>query len=123
MILIGKATEEELLNLIGERKGSVVAYFGYVRDFAHGQRVRAMIAIEKDNSRRILEKIEGEILEKFPVENIILYHSVGNLKVGELLAAVLVSSVHRKEGFEACRYGIDRIKEEEPIERREIGDV
>ncbi len=120
MILIGRANEEELLNLMGERKGSIVAYFGYVRDFAHGNKVRGMLVEERKDSREIMKKIEKEIRAKFPVENVILYHSIGDLKVGDLLAAVLISSIHRKEGFGACRYGIDRIKELEPVRREEF---
>jgi len=119
MILVGRADEEELLNLAGARKGSMVTYFGYVRGDVDGRAVRGMRCTERENGHEIMENIEREIRERYPVENVILYHSVGDLKVGDLLAAVLISSVHRAEGFEACRYGIDRIKELEPVEREE----
>ncbi len=120
MILIGKASEEELMNFIGEKKGSVVAYFGYVRRESGGKEVRGMICEEKPDSHRMMEDIEEEIRRRYPVENIILYHMVGKLKVGELISAVIVSSVHRDEGFEACRMGIDLIKELEPVKRKEF---
>ncbi len=119
MILVGKADEEELLNLAGERKGSIVSYFGYVREFANGKKVSGMVCDEHEKTREIMEVIEQEIISKFPVERIILYHSIGNLGAGELLAAVVVSSVHRDEGFKACRMGIDLIKEKEPVRREE----
>ncbi len=119
MILIGKSDEEELLNLISERKGSIVTYFGYVREFANGKKVEGMRCEEEKDSREIMQKIEDNIKSKFPVNEIILYHRLGELKPGELLTAVIISSVHRKEGFDACRYGIDRIKEEEPVRREE----
>ena len=67
-----------------------------------------------------MRDIERELKEKFDIMDVILYHSVGKLKDGELLAGVVVSSVHREDGFVACRYGIDRIKELEPVEREEI---
>ncbi len=120
MILVGRADEEELLNLIPEKKGSLVTYFGYVREQANGKIVKGMLCKEKEDSHKIMEEIEKEIKKRFPIESIILYHSVGEMKVGELLAAVLVSTVHRKEGFEACRLGIDLIKEKEPVERIEF---
>ncbi len=120
MILVGKADEEELMNLIGERKGSVVSYFGYVRRENNGKMVKRMVCEERDNSHQIMEKIEKEIKERFDVKNVILYHTVGNVPVGGLLAAVIVSTVHRDSGFNACRYGIDRIKELEPVYREEI---
>jgi len=120
MIILGQKEEGDLLKIIVEKKGSVVAYFGYVRDFAHGHEVKGMIVKETEKTKSVMERIEKEIREKFPVDRVILYHTIGDLKVGDLLAAVIISSVHRNEGFEACRYGIDRIKEEEPAERIEI---
>ncbi|OYT59989.1 molybdopterin converting factor [Euryarchaeota archaeon ex4484_178] len=96
MIILGQKEEGDLLKIIVEKKGSVVAYFGYVRDFAHGHEVKGMIVKETEKTKSVMERIEKELREKFSV------------------------SVHRKEGFEACRYGIDRIKEEEPAERGEI---
>ena len=120
MILIGKASEEELMNLVGEKKGSVVAYLGYVRGKSKGKEVRGMICEEKPDSHIIMEDIEEKIRKRYPVKNIIIYHRVGKLKVGDLISAVIVSSVHRGEGFEACRMGIDLIKELEPVKRREF---
>ena len=120
MILIGNKREDEILNLAGKRMGSIVAYFGYVREFAHGKTVHGMTAEKTQETEKIMKKIENEIRTKFPIENVVLYHSVGDLRVGDLLAAVVISSVHRKEGFEACRYGIDRIKELEPVRRKEF---
>ncbi len=120
MILVGRADEEELLNLVGEKKGSIVSYFGYVRAENEGKRVKGMVCTENPDARKIMEEIEEELRSRFPIENVILYHSVGELKVGDLLAAVIISTVHRREGFEACRMGIDLIKEREPVSRKEF---
>ncbi|NPA75212.1 MAG: molybdenum cofactor biosynthesis protein MoaE [Euryarchaeota archaeon] len=120
MILAGKADEEELLNLIGEKKGSIVSYFGYVRSYNDGKEIKEMICTSTERTKETLKEIEESIMNKYPVENLILYHSVGTLKPGDLLAAVIVSTVHRAEGFEACRYGIDKIKKLEPVKRVEV---
>jgi molybdopterin synthase catalytic subunit len=34
--------------------------------------------------------------------------------------AIAVATAHRAEAFEACRYCIDRLKEEAPIWKREV---
>lgn len=121
MIIIDRKSERELLSLIQQNgSGSIVSYFGYVRGEVDGKIVSNMLCKKREDSMKIMEKIENEIREKFPVIDVILYHSLGDLKVGELVAAVIVSSVHRAEGFEACRYGIDKIKELEPVERKDI---
>ncbi len=120
MIIIGRMGEEELLQKISRGHGSLVSYFGYVRRLAHGRKVKGMKCEEKENSRKIMEEIEKEIRKLYPVEDVLLYHSVGKVDVGELLAAVLVSTVHRDEGFKACRFGIDEIKKREPLRRMDI---
>jgi len=120
MILLGKYQENELIKKIRKGFGSTVAYFGYVRDISDGRNVRYMVCGETQNSQSILKRIEEEIREKYPVKDVLLYHSIGKVDAGDLLAAVLVSTIHREEGFKACRYGIDRIKELEPVERDEF---
>ena len=49
-------------------------------------------------------------------------HRIGDLKVGEPSVAVAVSSEHRKEAFEACKYGIDEIKTKVPIWKKEVSE-
>ncbi len=121
MIVIGKKNEESIIkNVKKEKIGSIVSYFGYVREVSHGKKVRGMICREKGDSKKIMEKIEKEIKEKFDIIDVVIYHSLGTLKVGELVAGVVVSSVHREDGFKACKYGIDQIKEIEPVRREEI---
>ncbi len=120
MILVGKSTESELMELLNKDGcGGIVTYFGYVREYNKGKKVSGIVCTKKEDTKEILEQIEREIREKFPVNDVILYHSLGDIKTGEFLAAVLVSAVHRKEGFEACMYGINRLKELEPVDREE----
>ena len=120
MIMIGNTSEEELMKLIKRGSGSLVTYFGYVRAESHGKSVKYMICRENEESKRRMDEIEREIRDRYPVKDVLLFHSTGKLKVGELLAAVIISSIHRKEGFEACKYGIDKIKENEVVKREEI---
>ncbi len=121
MIIIGKKNESELLRLMSRKgAGSMVSYFGYVRGFVKDKAVAKMICRETGETRNKMEEIEAEIRDHFPVLNVLLYHSTGELRVGELVAAVLVSTVHREEGFKACRFGIDKIKELEPVKREDV---
>ena len=48
--------------------------------------------------------------------------STGSLKVGDISVAVAVSAEHRKEAFEACKYGVDAIKMRAPIWKKEVSD-
>ncbi len=66
-----------------------------------------------------LQAIAGEMLEKWPVLKAALLHRKGDLGVGEVSVIVACSTPHRAEAFEACRFGIERIKDEVPIWKQE----
>ena len=64
--------------------------------------------------------VAGEMLERWPECRVALVHRHGELEVGEVSVVVAVSAPHRDRAFEACRYGIDRLKEEAPVWKKEL---
>jgi molybdopterin synthase catalytic subunit len=48
-----------------------------------------------------------------------ILHRTGDLRVGEASVVVACSAPHRAEAFEACRHGIERLKEDVPIWKKE----
>jgi molybdopterin synthase catalytic subunit len=67
--------------------------------------------------------IENEATQKWNIEKIKIAHRLGRLTVGEISVVVVVSSKHRKEAFEACRFIIDSLKTRVPIWKMEITDA
>jgi molybdopterin synthase catalytic subunit len=47
-------------------------------------------------------------------------HRTGSLQIGEASVVVSVSCPHRGEAIDACRWGIDRLKESVPIWKKEF---
>jgi molybdopterin synthase catalytic subunit len=66
-----------------------------------------------------MRRVAGEIASRWPSTGAAMRHRVGRLAVGETALIIAVSSPHRAEAFEACRYAIDRIKEIVPIWKKE----
>ena len=67
-----------------------------------------------------LATVAGRRAGTWPViERIALLHRVGDLRLSEASVAVVVSSPHRSEAFEAARFCIDTLKETVPIWKRE----
>ena len=64
-------------------------------------------------------EIAGEVLERWTVSKVALLHRTGELGIGEVSVAVACSAPHRAEAFEACRHGIERIKQDVPIWKKE----
>jgi molybdopterin synthase catalytic subunit len=100
--------------------GGTCVFVGTVRDHSKAGRVTGIHyeAWEELASAR-LEGIAVEMLEKWPARKVALLHRTGDLAVGEASVVVACSAPHRAEAFEACRHGIERLKEDVPIWKKE----
>jgi molybdopterin synthase catalytic subunit len=68
---------------------------------------------------KIMAQLEAEARSRWPLHKIALVHRLGVVDPGEASVVVAVSSAHRKEAFEACRYLIDRLKQDVPLWKKE----
>ncbi len=71
-------------------------------------------------AEEIFSDIESEAKQKWEIEGITVLHRIGTLNVGEVSVVIIVSSKHRKEAFDCCRYVIDNVKTRVPIWKMEI---
>ena len=67
-----------------------------------------------------MREIENEAQTKWGIKKLVAIHRIGNLKVGETSIIIGVSSEHRHEAFEACKYIINNVKTRVPIWKKEI---
>jgi molybdopterin synthase catalytic subunit len=100
--------------------GGYVSFEGWVRDHNEGQEVTRLeyeafqeLAVKEGN------RIVAEALRRFPVKHALCIHRVGSLGLGEMAVWVGVSSEHRGEAFDACRFIIDEVKHRLPIWKKE----
>lgn len=68
-------------------------------------------------------EIREEVFEKYPLTCMHIYHSLGEVKSGEICLFVFTSSKHRKPAIQACDELVERIKSELPIWGKEILDT
>jgi molybdopterin synthase catalytic subunit len=104
------------------RSGAVVTFLGVVRDHAEGRTGVTGLTYEAydDVARTRLAEIADEVRRRWPaVERLALLHRTGSLELSEASVAVVVSTPHRAEAFEAARFAIDTLKETVPIWKRE----
>jgi len=103
--------------------GASVLFTGTVRDHNKGDKVSKLhYEVYQEMAEKILQEIENEVHTKWKINKFIAIHRTGTLKVGEVSVAVAVSSGHRKEAFEACKFAIDSIKEKAPIWKKEFSE-
>jgi molybdopterin synthase catalytic subunit len=100
--------------------GCVVTYVGLIRDNSHGKPVLSVEYTNADGKAEDgLRRIADEIMGKFPVNKVAIYHRVGKLKVGDINFVVAIGAAHRGEGFAASQYAVDRFKESLPTVKKE----
>ncbi len=100
--------------------GGYVSFEGWVRDHNEGQEV-ARLEYEAFQELAVKEggRILAEALLRFPVKHAMCIHRVGSLALGDMAVWVGVSSAHRGEAFDACRFIIDEVKQRVPIWKKE----
>jgi molybdopterin synthase catalytic subunit len=121
-ITIAPLSIEEIYALADEpANGAVVLMSGMVRDRTDGKPV---ISLEyqayQPMALRVFQQIAAEIRDRWPdVNRVVIHHRIGHLEIGEISVLVAVGCPHRSEAFDACRYGIDTLKHNAPIWKKE----
>jgi len=103
-----------------DSSGCVATYIGLIREYSRGKPV---LSVEYKDSKGVAEdklrEIASEVRHKWQVDNIAICHRIGKLKVGDINLVIAVASAHRREGFAACQYAIDRFKQIMPTYKTE----
>ena len=101
--------------------GALCLFLGTIRDKTDAKEV---IRLEYDSydSMAVLEmeKLCDRAKEKWDNIAVEIVHRKGVMQTGEIAVAIAVSTPHRKESFDACRFIIDTLKETVPIWKKEV---
>jgi len=100
--------------------GAVVTFVGTVRDVNDGDKV-ATLELEHypGMTEKALEAIVDEARARFDVRGVLVIHRVGVLSPADPIVLVAVTSAHRGEAFEACRFVMDYLKTRAPFWKKE----
>lgn len=126
----GPISAEKIANSIqshGAKKdiGAHSIFLGQVREDTkeNGTVVAIDYTAYVDMAMEKCHEIREEIFEKYPLTCLHIYHSLGEIKVGEICLFVFTSSKHRKAAMDACNELVERIKSELPIWGKELLDT
>lgn len=99
--------------------GALNIFAGTVRNEHLGNAVSGMTYhAHRGLAEARLREIEAAAEARFKVHALVA-HAVGKLEIGEISVIVVIRGGHRAEGFEACRWTIDTIKQAVPIWKEE----
>ena len=116
------SVDEALAFIADPSAGGTCVFIGTVRDAgADGAAVTSLryeswdeVAVDR------LRAIADELRDRWPVRKVALLHRTGDLDVGQTSVVVAVSAAHRAEAFDACREGIEQLKHDVPIWKKEL---
>jgi molybdopterin synthase catalytic subunit len=114
------SVEDALAFIADPGAGGTCVFVGTVRDRSDagdvtGLHYEAWGALATE---RLLE-IAAEMLDRWSLRRVAILHRTGDLAVGDASVVVACSAPHRAEAFEACRHGIERLKKDVPIWKKE----
>ena len=97
-------------------------FLGQVRaDEIKGKTVSAIeYTAYKDMANQKFHEIREAAFSTFNLSCMHIYHSLGEVKVGEICLFVFVSSPRRKEVFKALEYVVEEIKADVPVFGKEV---
>lgn len=102
--------------------GAHMIFLGQVRadEKAHGTVKAIEYTAYEEMAEEKFHEIREAAFEKFELSCMHVYHSLGEVKAGEICLFVFVSSPRRKVAAEACTWLVEEIKAGVPVWGREI---
>ncbi len=100
--------------------GAVVVFDGIVRNNSRGrQTLHLDYEAYEEMALRQINELAQQAVQTYKVRHVTLIHRLGRLTVGETSVLIVVSSAHRAQAFDACRWLIDTLKKTVPIWKKE----
>ncbi len=100
--------------------GGAVLFVGLVRDFVGDESVGAMTLEHYPGmTERMLQKIEAEALDRWPLDGALIIHRYGRLDPGDRIVLVATASAHPQAAFEANMFLVDWLKTKAPFWKQE----
>ena len=103
--------------------GAIAIFLGTTRAETN-EAGRRLVALDYEAYREMAQQqmhaLAEEAKRRWPILRLAVLHRVGRVEIGQPSVLIAVSTPHRAEAFEACRFLIDRIKAEATIWKKEV---
>jgi molybdopterin synthase catalytic subunit len=102
------------------RVGAVATFVGTVRDVNDASQVSTLTLEHYPGmTEKALEDIVAQARARFDIYDALIVHRVGELAPTDQIVLVVVTSAHRGEAFDACRFLMDYLKTRAPFWKKE----
>jgi molybdopterin synthase catalytic subunit len=100
--------------------GAIATFVGVVRDLNEDASVTTLTLEHYPGmTEKALDAIVAEARARFTIRDALVVHRVGTLKPTDQIVLVVVTSAHRGDAFDACRFLMDYLKTRAPFWKKE----
>lgn len=110
------------INYVHSRQcGAIATFSGTTRDTFEGKTVLELrYEAYVPMAVRCIKSICSSARSSWNLNSIAVAHRLGPVPVGDISVFIAVSSVHRADGLDACKFIIDEVKASVPIWKKEV---
>lgn len=113
-------TSALLAQAMQPESGAVVLFLGTTREMTAGRRTLSLDYEAYDEmAAKKLAELEADARRRWPLVECSIVHRLGPVPLSEASVAIVVSTPHRADAFEAGKWLIDTLKHEVPIWKQE----
>lgn len=96
----------------GAGSGAIAAFAGLVRDNARSGGATETLALEHypGMTESSIADIVSDAQKRWPLDDVVVVHRVGELRPGDQIVLVLVAAAHRAAAFAGCEFIMDYLK-------------
>lgn len=106
--------------------GGIGVFLGTTRGESHPDGRRRLVALDYEAYEPMAVKqmhaLASAARARWPIVRLALLHRTGRVALAEPSVVIAVSTPHRAESFEACRWLIDTLKIDVPVWKKEVWD-
>ena len=113
-------TSAMLAQAMRPEAGAVVLFLGTTREMTAGRRTLSLDYEAYDEmAAKKLAELEADARRRWPLVECNIVHRLGPVPLSEASVAIVVSTPHRADAFEAGKWLIDTLKRDVPIWKQE----
>lgn len=103
--------------------GAIATFLGTTRcDADPGGRMLTALDYQAYEQMALAQmgRLAAAARERWPIRRLALVHRIGKVEIGQPSVLIAVSTPHRSQAFDACRFLIDSLKAEATIWKKEL---
>jgi MoaE-MoaD fusion protein len=113
--------DDAVREVAGAEAGAIATFIGTTRARSRGKDVvRLEYEAYEGMAEAEMERIAGDLRERYVLLGVAIHHRVGVVGVGETSVVIAVSAAHRGDALSACRDAIDALKVRVPLWKKEV---